>query len=46
MASITQDLKFKHAVIQYSLKHGVCLTNIQKTLLNINLTIDFFWRLG
>ena len=23
MASITQDLKFKQAVIQYSLKHGV-----------------------
>ena len=30
MASITQDLKFKQAVVEYSFKHGVCLTNIQR----------------
>ena len=32
MISITQDLKFKQAVVEYSFKHGVGLSNICYTL--------------
>ena len=39
MISITQDLKFKQAVVEYSFKHGCMFDKLTKTVHNITIGI-------